>query len=75
MGSRCRIPGVPDDEDNVYLSPSVVKQVISDITAKARYERRKMSCGFCNYKFIMRLIETEVCPKCRHEQPEASDQG
>ena len=74
MGVRCRIHGVPDKEDNVYLNPAVAKQVINDISEKARDEKRKMTCGFCKTSFVRTGNNPEFCPKCRHEQPEEGDE-
>ena len=71
MGARCRILFVPDD-DNVYIHPAVIRQVINDLEDMAREESRKVECSFCKFRFVPLEIEGEVrCPRCRN----APDQG
>ena len=63
MGVRCRLRGVSDDdEDNVYLHPSVVKQVINDLNELRRDAARKVSCRACSMMFVP--VERDGVIKC-----------
>jgi Zn finger protein HypA/HybF involved in hydrogenase expression len=55
------------DDDNVYLNPSVVRQVINDIQEKLREERRKVTCRVCDFSFIPSEEELR-CPRCKSNQ-------
>lgn len=75
MGARCRISGVSkDDEDNVYVNPLVVKQVIHDLAELAREESRKVDCQFCGYRYVPLELDGHVrCPRCKNEREEGDE--
>lgn len=71
MRRACRIPWVCDKKDNVYMSRSVVKQVLNDLHEKAREKERRVTCDSCGFLYTP-LPDVVRCPRCGYEKEEGN---